>query len=46
MEQVGLKLTGQYGVQNIFYIKSLIYYDYDLFNLKAHKYSKFLLTWK
>jgi hypothetical protein len=26
------------GVQINFYIESLIYYDYDMYNLRGHKY--------
>jgi hypothetical protein len=38
MLQVHLKLIGPYGVQIYFYIKILIYHDYNMHNLKVHKY--------
>ncbi len=34
-----MKLISQYGVQNYFYIKSSMYYDYSMYNLMAHKYN-------
>jgi hypothetical protein len=46
MLKICLKLIDQYGVQSYFYIRSLIYYDYNINNLKVHKIFLFSINLK